>query len=70
VLDRLLKEPWLELDGISGTSARAMNAAVLVDDHAKSAGAGTALENFCRGVSEAARFSPFRRGPLDSAPRN
>jgi NTE family protein len=30
VLDRLLEEPWLEIDGISGTSAGAMNAAVLL----------------------------------------
>jgi NTE family protein len=35
VLDRLLEEPWLGIDGISGTSAGAMNAAVLVDSHAK-----------------------------------
>ncbi|MGA7454812.1 MAG: patatin-like phospholipase family protein, partial [Rhodoplanes sp.] len=34
VLDRLLQESWLEIDGISGTSAGAMNAAVLVDGHA------------------------------------
>jgi NTE family protein len=67
VLDRLLEEPWLEIDGISGTSAGAMNAAVLVDGHAKGGAerARTALENFWRRVSEAARFSPFRRGPLD-----
>jgi NTE family protein len=67
VLDRLLEEPWLGIDGISGTSAGAMNAAVLVDGHAKggAAGARTALEDFWRHVSEAARFSPFRRGPLD-----
>src|SRR6201981_2220116 len=66
-VDRLLEEPWLRIDGISGTSAGAMNAAVLVDGHAKggAAGARTALENFWRRVSEAARFSPFRRGPLD-----
>jgi NTE family protein len=30
VLDRLLEEPWLGIDGISGTSAGAMNAAVLI----------------------------------------
>src|SRR6516165_5200923 len=30
VLDRLLEEPWLRIDGISGTSAGAMNAAVLL----------------------------------------
>src|SRR6478752_6991700 len=67
VLDRLLGEPWLGIDGISGTSAGALNAAVLVDGHAKggAAGARTALENFWRRVSEAARFSPLRRGPLD-----
>jgi NTE family protein len=67
VLDRLLEEPWLGIDGISGTSAGAMNAAVLVDGYAKGGaeGARTALENFWRRVSEAARFSPFRRGPLD-----
>jgi NTE family protein len=67
VLDRLLEEPWLEIDGISGTSAGAMNAAVLVDGFAKggAAEARAALETFWRRVSEAARFSPLRRGPLD-----
>jgi NTE family protein len=66
VLDRLLEEPWLGIEGISGTSAGAMNAAVLVDGHAKGGAAGrAALENFWRRVSEAARFSPLRRGPLD-----
>ena len=64
VLDRLLEEPWLGIDGISGTSAGAMNAAVLVDGHAKGGaqGARAALENFWRRVSDAARFSPFRPG--------
>ena len=67
VLDRLLEEPWLKIDGISGTSAGAMNAAVLVDglDKGGAEGARTALENFWRRVSHAARFSPLRRGPLD-----
>jgi NTE family protein len=67
VLDRLLEEPWLGIDGISGTSAGAMNAAVLVDGYAKGGaqGARMALNNFWRRVSDAARFSPFRRGPLD-----
>src|ERR1700730_9713556 len=67
VLDRLLEESWLEIDGISGTSAGAMNAAVLVDGYTKggAAGAREALEKFWRRVSDAARFSPFRRGPLD-----
>ena len=67
VLDRLLEEPWLEIDGISGTSAGAMNAAVLVDGYheRRPEGARAALEAFWRRVSEAARFSPFQRGPLD-----
>ena len=29
VLDRILEEDWFEIDGISGTSAGAMNAAIL-----------------------------------------
>ncbi len=67
VLDRLLEEPWLTIDGISGTSAGAMNAAVLVYGHqlGGAAGAREALGAFWRRVSDAARFSPFQRGPLD-----
>ncbi|MCA0199124.1 MAG: patatin-like phospholipase family protein [Proteobacteria bacterium] len=67
VLDRLLEEDWLVINGISGTSAGAMNAAVLVDGYAAGgpAGAREALERFWRTVSDAARFSPFQRGPLD-----
>ncbi|MEX3960660.1 patatin-like phospholipase family protein [Paraburkholderia sp. EG286B] len=67
VLDRLLEEPWLQIEGISGTSAGAMNAAVLASGHALggAAGAREALERFWRRVADAARFSPFRRGPVD-----
>jgi NTE family protein len=67
VLDRLLEEPWLRIDGISGTSAGAMNAAVLVDGYADhgAGGARAALENFWRRVSRAASLSPLRRTPLD-----
>jgi len=67
VLDRLLEEPWLEIDGISGTSAGAMNAVVRADGYAKGgpSGAREALETFWRRVSEAARSSPFKRGPFD-----
>jgi NTE family protein len=66
-LDRLLEVPWLSIDGISGTSAGAMNAAVLAGGFAEggAAGARAALERFWRKVSDAARFSPFQRGPLD-----
>ena len=67
VLDRLLEEDRLQIEGISGTSAGAMNAAVLADGHAAggSKGAQTALHDFWRRVSDAARLSPFRRSPLD-----
>jgi NTE family protein len=67
VLDRLLEESWMRIDGISGTSAGAMNAAVLADGYAEggAGGARATLEAFWRKVSNAARFSPLRRGPLD-----
>jgi len=67
VLDRLLEETWLRIDGISGTSAGAMNAAVLADGYVEGGadGARAALETFWHKVSKAALFSPFRRSPLD-----
>ena len=67
VLDRLLEVQWLRIEGISGTSAGAMNAAVLANGYIKNgtAGARAALEEFWRKVSNAARFSPFQRSPLD-----
>ncbi len=67
VLDRILEEDWLDIDAISGTSAGAMNGAVMASGYAKGgrAGAREALERFWRKVSDAARFSPFQRSPLD-----
>src|SRR5690349_9629220 len=67
VLDRLLEEPWLKIEGVSGTSAGAMNAAVLADGYAAGGaeGARKALATYWRHVSEAARYSPFRRSPMD-----
>ncbi|MFL6798445.1 MAG: patatin-like phospholipase family protein [Xanthobacteraceae bacterium] len=67
VLERLLEEPRLRIEGISGTSAGAMNAAVLAHGHAVDGakGAKAALEDFWQRVARAARFSPFRRTPLD-----
>ena len=67
VLDRFLEEDWLQIEGISGTSAGAMNAVVLADGHAAGGreGAQAALRDFWRRVSDAARLSPFRRSPLD-----
>ena len=67
VLDRLLEEPWLAFDGISGTSAGAMNAAVMADGLTAGGpeGARAALEAFWQRVSDAAQLSPLRRGPLE-----
>ncbi len=67
VLDRLLEEVWLQIEAVSGTSAGAMNAAVMADGHAKSGseGARAALEAFWRSVSKTALFSPLQRSPLD-----
>lgn len=67
VLDRLLEEPNMTIEGISGTSAGSMNAAVLASGFAKggAAGARKALNAFWKQVAEAARFSPFQKGPLD-----
>ncbi|MBS0239018.1 MAG: patatin-like phospholipase family protein [Proteobacteria bacterium] len=67
VLDRLLEEPWLKIGGISGTSAGAMNAAVLIDGYSSGGaeGARAALDAYWRNVSEAALLSPFQRTPID-----
>jgi NTE family protein len=67
VLDRLLEEPWLRIEGISGTSAGAMNAAVLADGWTEggAAGARAALDGYWERVARAAVFSPLQRTPLD-----
>ncbi|WP_298624421.1 patatin-like phospholipase family protein [uncultured Legionella sp.] len=67
VLDRLLEDPKILIEGISGTSAGSMNAAVLASGYACGGadGAREALSLFWQRVSDAARFSPFQRGPLD-----
>ena len=59
VLDRLLEEPRIELEGVSATSAGAMNAAVMA--HGLTAGgrirAREALEEFWLGVARVS--APF-----------
>jgi len=67
VLDRLLEESWLMFDGISGTSAGAMNAVVMADGLTEGGPpqARVALEQFWKRVSDAALLSPLRRGPLE-----
>jgi NTE family protein len=67
VLDRLLEEPWLRIEAISGTSAGAMNAAVLAHGWAQggATGAKEALDSYWRRVARAAAFSPLQRSPLE-----
>jgi len=67
VLDRLLEESRLRIDGISGTSAGAMNAAVLVDGYETGGrdGARAALEVFwatpCGRIEASNRPADFPR---------
>ncbi len=67
VLDRLIEEQWLRIEAISGTSAGAMNAALVADGWTQGGaeGARAALETYWRRVSQAAAFSPLQRSPLD-----
>ncbi|WP_051955931.1 patatin-like phospholipase family protein [Beijerinckia mobilis] len=67
VLDRLLEEESLVIEGISGTSAGAMNAAVLAQGYTRGGreGAKAALDCFWKRTSEYALFSPVKRTLLD-----
>ena len=67
VLDRLLEDGRLRIGGVSGTSAGAMNAVVMADGFQRGGpeGAREALESFWRAVSDAAKYSPFRRSVWD-----
>ena len=67
VLDRLLEEERIEIEGMSGTSAGAMNAAVLIQGFLTGgpAGARTALDEFWHAIAEYAFFSPIQRTPWD-----
>src|SRR4030088_469998 len=67
VLDRLIEQPWLRIEAISGTSAGAMNAAVLADGWTQGGadGARGALDAYGGRVPRAAAFSRLQRSPLD-----
>ena len=64
VLDRLVEEPTLSIEAVSGTSAGAMNAALLVDGLARGGpeGAKHALRSFWETISREgdAVFNPWR----------
>jgi NTE family protein len=67
VLDRLLEDDRIVIDGVTGASAGAMNAVVLADGLARGCKkeARRTLTAFWTGVSESAIASPFRRSALD-----
>ncbi|MEM9350911.1 MAG: patatin-like phospholipase family protein [Pseudomonadota bacterium] len=67
VLDRLLLEPWIEIDGVSGTSAGAMNAVALAQGLAGDGPEEVSrlLSAFWGRVSAAAAFSPLQRTVMD-----
>ncbi len=66
VLDRLLEEPNLAIEAISGTSAGALNAAALAAGHIEAGpeGARRKLEELWRRVSRLSRLSPWRGTPF------
>ncbi|MCG5240385.1 patatin-like phospholipase family protein [Azospirillum doebereinerae] len=79
VLDRLLEEESLDIAGVSGASAGAMNAAILVQGWARGGrhGARAELDRFWEKVSAAGRLGPiqptltgrmFGRWNVDNAP--
>ena len=67
VLDRLLEDERIAIEGISGTSAGAMNAVVTADglEAGGRSGARLALEAFWRAISRHGSFSPYHSGPFN-----
>ncbi len=67
VLDYILEDERLEIDGISGTSAGAMNAVALADGMLEGGkeGARSQLERFWRAISADAALSPIQRNIFD-----
>jgi NTE family protein len=67
VLDRLLEDETILFEGISGTSAGAMNAAMLVSGFSNGGrrGAQALLATFWQRVSEASAFTPLRQNPME-----
>jgi NTE family protein len=72
VLDRLLEDPRIAIEGISATSAGAMNAAVLAYGLTVRGreGAKNALMSFWRRIAHAAMFSPLQPSLYDRMSHN
>jgi NTE family protein len=66
VLDRLLEEEWLEIAGVSGTSAGAMNAVALATGLMEGGrvGAQAALRRFWEKVADASPFAALNDNPI------
>ncbi|WP_350335525.1 patatin-like phospholipase family protein [Coralliovum pocilloporae] len=66
-LEALLQDGRVEIDGITGTSAGAMNAVVLAEGYRLGGrdGACAHLEAFWKGISDASRYSPMQRTVFD-----
>jgi NTE family protein len=67
VLDGLLEDERIDIEGISGTSAGAMNAVMLADGLARGGneGARTRLAEFWRAASRDGNLSDLQRGVMD-----
>jgi NTE family protein len=67
VLDALIEDGRLQFEAVSGTSAGAINAAILLQGWARGgpAGARAALKDFWTELGTLAVASPIRRTPLD-----
>ena len=72
VLDKLLEDGRIDIEGISATSAGAMNGTVLAYGFAEGGreGARRALADFWRRIANAASASPLQPSPLDRFTRN
>lgn len=68
VLDRLLEDERIAIEGITGASAGAMNAVALAAGLGAGGreGARASLRKFWTGVLDEARNSPFRRSPIEA----
>jgi NTE family protein len=67
VLDRILDDEHIEIKGISGTSAGAMNAVVLAHGYEAEgpSGAKRALADFWKAISRKGAFSPYHASPFN-----
>ena len=67
VLDRLLQDDRIVIEGVSGTSAGAMNAAVLVQGYEEGGrdGARAALDGFWHRISALSHLAPVQRNPFE-----